>query len=139
MIQVEAAGGVVFNPSNAILFIYRNLHWDLPKGHVDPGETHRETAIREVEEETGLTALQLVSPLPDTWHCYMLKGHWHLKHTCWFDMRYAGTQTPMPQLSEGIERVEWIGPKRIQNVLQQCYRSVQEVLGNLMVNQFLMR
>lgn len=35
-------------------------HWDLPKGHVDPGETEVETAIRETYEEAGLQ----VTPLP---------------------------------------------------------------------------
>ena len=30
--------------------------WDLPKGHVDPGETELNCALRELEEETGITA-----------------------------------------------------------------------------------
>lgn len=30
--------------------------WDLPKGHVDPGETNLECALRELEEETGIKA-----------------------------------------------------------------------------------
>lgn len=33
--------------------------WDLPKGHADPGETPRQTAIRELCEETGLTPSQV--------------------------------------------------------------------------------
>lgn len=32
-------------------------HWDLPKGHVDAGETHEQTAERELYEETGLKAI----------------------------------------------------------------------------------
>jgi ADP-ribose pyrophosphatase YjhB (NUDIX family) len=31
------------------------LLWSLPKGHVEAGETHEDTAIREVAEETGIT------------------------------------------------------------------------------------
>jgi bis(5'-nucleosidyl)-tetraphosphatase len=30
--------------------------WDLPKGHVDPGETEMQCALRELHEETGITA-----------------------------------------------------------------------------------
>jgi 8-oxo-dGTP pyrophosphatase MutT (NUDIX family) len=38
------------------------LEWVLPKGHVEPGETPEQTAVREVHEETGLQA-RVVSPL----------------------------------------------------------------------------
>ena len=31
------------------------LVWSMPKGHVEAGETHREAAVREVAEETGIT------------------------------------------------------------------------------------
>jgi len=34
--------------------------WDLPKGHVDPGETELETAYRELHEETGITKDDIV-------------------------------------------------------------------------------
>lgn len=134
LLQVEAAGGVVETPHKGILFIYRNQYWDLPKGHVDPGERHLETAFREVEEETGLQHLRLIKTLPETWHCYQMKGKWHLKHTCWYHMHYDGTEIPQPQLSEGITRTEWIGHDRLAAVLSQSYRSVQEVLGLFMVS-----
>ncbi|MGH8774544.1 MAG: NUDIX hydrolase [Jiangellaceae bacterium] len=38
------------------------LEWVLPKGHVEPGESPEQTAVREVREETGLQA-RVVSPL----------------------------------------------------------------------------
>lgn len=43
-----------------ILLLYKNYRnryegWVLPKGTVEKGENHRETAIREVREETGVT------------------------------------------------------------------------------------
>ena len=57
----RAAGAVVFRRSERgirllILRAYKN--WDFPKGLVEPGETELDTAKREVEEETGLTALE---------------------------------------------------------------------------------
>ena len=33
--------------------------WDLPKGHVDPGETDEEAALRELDEETGIQAADI--------------------------------------------------------------------------------
>ncbi len=57
---VQAAGGVVWRraPQDGIevLVVHRPKYddWSLPKGKLDPGETHEAAAVREVEEETGL-------------------------------------------------------------------------------------
>jgi 8-oxo-dGTP pyrophosphatase MutT (NUDIX family) len=56
------AGGVVYRLRNDIPeFLLttakrRPDHWVLPKGHIDPGESPEEAAVREVAEETGVTA-----------------------------------------------------------------------------------
>ncbi len=39
-----------------------HLKWSLPKGHIEPGETAEEAAIREVAEETGILG-QILAPL----------------------------------------------------------------------------
>lgn len=58
--MIEAAGGVVWRrgPKGAVevLLVHRPRYddWSLPKGKLDPGESHRRAALREVEEETGL-------------------------------------------------------------------------------------
>ena len=57
--HIEAAGGIVENEKKELLFIYRLGKWDLPKGKVEKGESIAETAVREVEEETGATNLKL--------------------------------------------------------------------------------
>lgn len=43
----------------------RGGYWVLPKGHLDPGETHQQAALREVEEETGIQA-HIVAALSST-------------------------------------------------------------------------
>lgn len=54
----ESAGGIVVNSLNEIAVVsQRGDSWSLPKGHVDPGETPREAAEREVREETGIVQL----------------------------------------------------------------------------------
>lgn len=60
MIEATSCGGVVIFRGK-ILLLYKNFHnkyegWVLPKGTVEAGETHEETAIREVREETGARA-----------------------------------------------------------------------------------
>ena len=52
------------DPVEAFLLMKHKNRWDLPKGHVDPCETDMQCALRETEEETGITAADL-EILPD--------------------------------------------------------------------------
>jgi 8-oxo-dGTP diphosphatase len=58
--EVQAAGGVVLRRQDGepveVALIHRPNYndWTLPKGKLEPGETHEDAALREVEEETGL-------------------------------------------------------------------------------------
>jgi diadenosine hexaphosphate hydrolase (ATP-forming) len=61
---VKGAGGIVFNRAGRILIIrHRDGSWVFPKGHIDEGENALQTAIREVEEEAGISAS---CPEPET-------------------------------------------------------------------------
>ena len=51
---MTAAGGLVINPDNEFLFIFRKGKWDLPKGKPEKDESLDDCAIREVTEETGI-------------------------------------------------------------------------------------
>lgn len=42
------------NPVESFLLMKHPRRWDIPKGHVDPGETDEECALRELVEETGI-------------------------------------------------------------------------------------
>src|SRR5690606_30377036 len=59
----KAAGGLVYNKKDEILFIFRNGKWDLPKGGIEKNETKKQGAIREVEEETGESKLKIIEKL----------------------------------------------------------------------------
>ena len=58
MIEATSCGGVVIFRGK-ILLLYKNVKhkyegWVLPKGTVEPGETHEQPAVREVYEESGV-------------------------------------------------------------------------------------
>ena len=60
MVEATSCGGIVIFHGKILLLYknYRNRYegWVLPKGTVEPGETHEMTALREVHEETGVRA-----------------------------------------------------------------------------------
>lgn len=60
MIKQVSAGIITFRMRNDqpefLLLHYPHGHWDLPKGKLEQGESLREAALRELEEETGLSA-----------------------------------------------------------------------------------
>ncbi len=51
---------VTGDPVDSFLLMEHKDRWDLPKGHVDPGETDMEAALRELEEETGFVRDELL-------------------------------------------------------------------------------
>ena len=131
--EVEAAGGLVVNGNKEMLFIYRSGYWDLPKGHVEANESFEETAVREVEEETGLSSMQLIEELTVTRHFYFSHGKWEIKKTKWFLMTTEDGKVLNPQFSEGIEKAEWISFNRLESVLNQSFRSVCVSLEPFMI------
>jgi hypothetical protein len=105
---IEAAGGLVMNEQNKYLFIKRNGKWDLPKGKLELNEKKKDAAVREVEEECGITVKKLDKKLLKTYHIYELKGKVVLKISHWYAMHAKSNQKLVPQLEEGITEVKWL-------------------------------
>ncbi|ULC58929.1 NUDIX domain-containing protein [Flaviramulus sp. BrNp1-15] len=123
--NVIAGGGKVFNEKGDILFIYRNDKWDLPKGKVDGKETIEETAIREVEEETGVEGLKITKPLDTTYHIFKRNGRYKIKITYWFEMKTSFNGKFHPQENEGITKVEWLNKEQIKEALTNSYANIK--------------
>jgi len=78
MPKEKSAGAIIFRledkKAQYLLLHYpsseraKSEYWDLPKGHVEEGETEEETAIREVREETGLEAVRIFEGFRETIH-----------------------------------------------------------------------
>jgi ADP-ribose pyrophosphatase YjhB (NUDIX family) len=125
---IEASGGLVQNDKREFLFIFRNGKWDLPKGKLEPNEKIEDAAIREVSEETGITNIQLKRFISDTYHTYRIGNTTILKKTHWFNMFYNGNEPLVPQQSENITQVKWISKNQVNDLLQNSYDTIREVL-----------
>lgn len=84
---------------------YKN--WGLPKGHLERRETEAEAALREVEEETGLTDLVLREELPVIdW--YFRIGDVLVHKFCRFYLMESREGVPVPDETEGISECRWV-------------------------------
>ena len=126
-LEVNAGGGLVENRRGDFLLINRNGLWDLPKGHQDPGEEISVTALREVQEETGIEELSLQELICITDHCYKRNGIWHLKHTWWYRMLDNKPIDLTPQREEDISKAAWVAKSSLPPFLQNPYPSIVEV------------
>jgi len=121
----KAGGGLVYNKNGEVLFIFRNGKWDLPKGGTNKGEEMQDTAMREVEEETGVNGLSISNKLQKTYHIFKRNGVYKLKITHWFEMRSSFEGIPIGQAEEGIEKVEWKNPDQIKEALKNSYENIK--------------
>lgn len=121
--SVEASGGLVVDPSERVLFIFKDGRWDLPKGLVGRSLLPCENAVREVREETGIPEdeLRVLGELIPTHHISRYSKERTLKVTRWSLLEcLSGTTRFKPQKSEGIEHCEWIPLWDLDRPLGNC-------------------
>jgi 8-oxo-dGTP pyrophosphatase MutT (NUDIX family) len=125
---IEAGGGLVLNQKGEGLFIFRRGFWDLPKGKLDPGETRKSAAKREVKEETGVKSLVQEKLLGKTRHVFKTSGGKRvLKLTNWYIMR-APKQKLIPEAREQIEEAVWQDLNYFLDKSKPTFKSVKDVV-----------
>jgi 8-oxo-dGTP pyrophosphatase MutT (NUDIX family) len=120
MIEHVSAGGVLYHQGKVYLIkkIERD-EWQLPKGHVKKYETIQQTAIREVQEETGYVDVLITDLNPATTeYTFEKDGEMHHKIVYFYEMqakslyRLENTQDE----GEGLDG-EWVERKEVINKL----------------------
>jgi 8-oxo-dGTP pyrophosphatase MutT (NUDIX family) len=114
----NAAGTVVHAPERGLLLLWRHRFitdswgWEIPAGHVDPGESPEAAARRETIEETGwepgpirpLLAYFPTNGLTDqTFHCFIADGATHVGE---------------PTDPSEAERIEWVDLDRVRRIVR---------------------
>jgi 8-oxo-dGTP pyrophosphatase MutT (NUDIX family) len=110
-----SAGGVVVRDGECVVIVPTRRAADgrkvlaLPKGHIDPGETAADAAVREVREEAGVDA-ELVEKLGDVRYWYMREGRRIAKSVSYFLLRYR-SGAPEDHDQE-VEDARWMALER---------------------------
>jgi len=133
---IQAAGGLVLNEENEFLFIFRGCKWDLPKGRVEKGEKIKEAAVREVQEECGISNVIVHEFLITTHHIFYYNEKIKLKETHWFHMKLNGREILTPQLEEGITDVVFKNKEDSVRALQNSYKNINLVFKAFYQNQY---
>ncbi|KGF14667.1 NUDIX hydrolase [Peptostreptococcus sp. MV1] len=127
MREEQSAGGVVLL-GNAILLLRKyNGDWVLPKGKIEPGETHEEAALREVREETGVKAT--IGKYLGEIH-YTYKENWDQSRSVhkivyWYLMKTKCMDT-IPQREEGFVDAKFIHMDRVVDMAR--YDDEKEII-----------
>lgn len=126
--RIDAAGGLVINEKR-VLMIKRFGFWDLPKGKREDGEKVALCAVREVQEECGLTDnLTIIKALEPTYHVYEYKGVSVLKKTHWFHMETVFSKELIPQVEEGITECSWVQLEDIETYLISAFPLIRSLI-----------
>jgi 8-oxo-dGTP pyrophosphatase MutT (NUDIX family) len=124
---IEAAGGVVKRADGKMLAILRRGKWDLPKGKVEKGEFYKQAAIREVQEECGLSDIEITKKIAETYHTYNENGITILKRTFWYEMILKSDEQPVVQTSEDITEYLWFDFQSVKDIMKNTYESLKDI------------
>ena len=149
----SGVGIVVLNKANKI-FVAKRIDnaknfWQMPQGGVDEGEDYLTAAYRELEEETSIKNVELISEL-DGLITYNLPKHllgiiWKGKYKGqsqkWFLMRYLGEDNQINIKTKKPEFLDWkwVDLKEITNLVVDfklhVYQEVQQKVQRLLVDR----
>ena len=127
----RSAGGLVVRGAEVLLIsTQEGRRWQLPKGHIEKGETAEAAAVREVQEETGVTG-RVLAELPGIDYWYVERGIRRIHKTvAYFLLEYvAGSNADFdPEevsgadwfpWDEGISRISFDNERRVVEAARQ--------------------
>ncbi|MDA8559969.1 RNA pyrophosphohydrolase [Candidatus Pelagibacter bacterium] len=149
----SGVGIVVLNKANKV-FVAKRIDnaknfWQMPQGGVDEGENYLTAAYRELEEETSIKNVELISELdglitynlPEHLLGIIWKGKYKGQSQKWFLMRYLGEDNQINIKTKKPEFLDWkwVDLKEITNLVVDfklhVYQEVQQKVQRLLVDR----
>ncbi len=125
-----SAGGVVFKfvhsrPVFCMLLDHYGC-WTCPKGHVEPGESPIQAALREVREEVGLAGLEVIGRIGLRRYSFRRGRRRIAKAVHWFLMRARPSARLRPSRRQHILDARWM---HLDTAIERCgYPGVRSLL-----------
>lgn len=129
VVRETTAGGIVYRKNNKgqveiLLAQDAKDRWTIPKGHIEPGETPRQTAEREINEETGLKEMKVLNHLGKTQFRYRRQNSLILMTMHIFLVKALGDSDRLVKeewmngiswfpYNEAIEKIEYEGIEKL--------------------------
>jgi putative (di)nucleoside polyphosphate hydrolase len=149
----SGVGIVVLNKANKV-FVAKRIDnaknfWQMPQGGVDEGEDYLTAAYRELEEETSIKNVELISELdglitynlPEHLLGIIWKGKYKGQSQKWFLMKYLGEDNQINIKTKKPEFLDWkwVDLKEITNLVVDfklhVYQEVQQKVQRLLVDR----
>jgi putative (di)nucleoside polyphosphate hydrolase len=108
--------------------------WQMPQGGIDPGETPRQAALRELAEEVGTDKAEILAESA-VWHHYdlppevagrMWRGRYRGQRQKWFAMRFLGNDADIDLATEypEFDAWEWVEPEQLPELIVPFKRQI---------------
>jgi bis(5'-nucleosidyl)-tetraphosphatase len=132
MIKEKSCGLVVYNKNfqGKIVFLllhYPEGHWEFSKGHVEVDENEKQTALRELQEETGIEKAHIADGFKETMHYeFMFKGDLIEKTVTFFLARADNTNIKLSHEHQGFkwlpfrEALQTVTFENARNILKKA-------------------
>ena len=140
-IEYEKSCGVIpfrLEKNETLFLLVRNIggHWEFPKGHMEKGETERQTAKREFEEETGLKVKKLLQRKYPEHYFYTWKGIKKSKTVTYFLGHVQNGEVKIQE--DEIIGHKWLPYQlalkkltfvEVRNILRDCRKELKKYLA----------
>ncbi len=145
--------GVMLVNRDGLVFVGQRLDnpgseaWQMPQGGIDAGETPEDAALRELEEETGVSPdnvdiiaksrEELFYDLPDELLGKIWGGKWRGQRQWWFLMRFTGVDDDVDITTQHAEfsAWKWAQPSQIPEMIvpfkRKLYQNIIDEFSNL--------